>query len=70
MSETENVTPVEAPSQPDPVVDPVAPEVVASVPESPAEMVEEMPRPWHGAGNPFEALYQHFTAEIAKLRGQ
>jgi len=26
-------------------------------------------RPWHGALNPFEALYQHFTAEIAKLSG-
>ena len=26
-------------------------------------------RPWHGALNPFEALYEHFTAEIAKVRG-
>jgi hypothetical protein len=26
-------------------------------------------RPWHGALNPFEALFQHFTAEISKLRG-
>lgn len=26
-------------------------------------------RPWHGHINPLEALYQHFTAELAKLRG-
>jgi hypothetical protein len=25
-------------------------------------------RPWHGADNPFEALWLHFTAEIAGLR--
>lgn len=25
-------------------------------------------RPWHGTTNPFEALYQHFTAEIAALK--
>lgn len=32
-----------------------------------SEPVDE-PRPWHGAASPFEALYQHFTAEIAKLK--
>lgn len=24
-------------------------------------------RPWHGADNPYEAIFQHFTAEIAAL---
>ena len=24
-------------------------------------------RPWHGSENPFESLYQHFKAEIARL---
>lgn len=32
-------------------------------------MADETTRPWHGTDNPFEALYQHFTAVIAKLRG-
>lgn len=25
------------------------------------------PRPWHGTDSPFEAMYQHFTAEVEKL---
>ena len=25
-------------------------------------------RPWHGHENPFEAMYLHFTAEIAALK--
>lgn len=31
--------------------------------------VEFGSRPWHGSDNPFEAMWLHFTAEIAKLRG-
>lgn len=27
-------------------------------------------RPWHGAVNPMEALYQHFRAEIAALKAK
>ena len=27
-------------------------------------------RPWHGTLNPFEAMYQHFMAEIAALRSE
>ena len=29
---------------------------------------DETGRPWHGSVNPFEALYQHFTAEIAAMK--
>ena len=25
-------------------------------------------RPWHDGDNPWESIYQHFTAEIAALR--
>lgn len=28
------------------------------------------PRPWHGADNPYEALYQHFTAALADLEAR
>lgn len=34
-----------------------------------ADEVEFGSRPWHGSDNPFEAMWQHFTAEIEKLRG-
>lgn len=27
-------------------------------------------RPWHDGDNPWESIYQHFTAEIAKLRDE
>ncbi len=27
-------------------------------------------RPWHGTDNPLEALYLHFTAEIAALKAK
>ena len=30
----------------------------------------EDPRPWHGAVNPFEALYQHFMGEIETLKAK
>jgi hypothetical protein len=53
--------------------------VVQVSPETPIEIAppvsetEEAPdpstvRPWHGSDNPLEALYQHFTAAIAKLK--
>jgi hypothetical protein len=33
-------------------------------------MTDENARPWHGTSNPLEALWLHFTAEIAKLSGK
>jgi hypothetical protein len=33
-------------------------------------MTGEDARPWHGTANPLEALWLHFTAEIAKLSGK
>ncbi len=32
--------------------------------------VDDSARPWHGAANPLEALFQHFTAEIAALKAK
>ena len=58
-TETAGITlPVETPPSPPPAVEP----------ESTSDW-----RPWHtdaGRASPLEALFQHFTAEIAKLSGK
>ena len=36
---------------------------------SPVPATAEVERPWHGAESPLEALFQHFTEELARLRG-
>ena len=33
-------------------------------------MKDDGDRPWHGTDNPLEALYLHFTAEIAALKAK
>lgn len=32
--------------------------------------MDDEARPWHGTENPFEAMYQHFTAEIEVLKAK
>lgn len=49
-----------------PVVTP-APTATAEVP-APEPPANPDARPWHGAENPLEAVWAHFTAEIAALK--
>lgn len=42
-------------------------EAAGSVPD-PVEPADPTARPWHNAENPLEALWTHFTAEIAALK--
>jgi hypothetical protein len=65
--ETTDTAPVEAPPEATTATDdPAAPvEDVATDPPA-----DDTARPWHGATNPLESLWQHFTSEIAALKAK
>ena len=45
--------------------------MVDDVPVAPADVLADAPaRPWHGSASPLEALFDHFTAEIAALKAR
>ena len=65
MSET-----VAAPPEVDEPTAFTAEPVEAEVEQPKTSEIDPEARPWHGAYNPYEAIYAHFTAEIAALKAK
>lgn len=53
-----------------PIVEPLLVPAPVTIDEPVEVPVDDGSRPWHGAENPLEALYQHFTAALAAVKAK